>query len=260
MYARDPFEGEDAPAGPMYDRDKSVSQEWYDPLGWAGLDKVPPPNEALDAILERRAEIETRREALRSEVKEKSRQLEKLGMEAAAMRHRSHLDVPYEAQTKRIEELSQEVDRLRTQLAADEAVMESLADYADQLKDRDRGPARDHIVRAHQPVSEAELRSGRVAEVWAAVSVGLMLIALVGIFVYEREHLIPMLVFGTALFAFVEAGFRGWVVNLVSSLNVGLGVVAGLVILYEFFWRIAVLALLAVGIYLLWENLREIRR
>ena len=73
LYARDPFEGEDAPAGPMYDRDKSVSQEWYDPLGWAGLDKVPPPNEALDAILDRRAETETRREALRAEVKEKSR-------------------------------------------------------------------------------------------------------------------------------------------------------------------------------------------
>jgi hypothetical protein len=260
LYARDPFEGEDAPAGPMYDRHKSVSQEWYDPVGWAGLDKVPPPTRALGAVLDRRAEIEAQHGALRAEVEEKSRQLEKLGMEAAAMRHRSHLEVPYEAQTKRIMELSQEVDGLRARLAADEAVIESLAGHADRLRVGDRGPARDHIVRAHQPVSEAELRSGRVTEVWAAVSVGLMLIALVGIFVYEREHLISMLVFGIALFAFVEASFRGWVVNLVSSLNVGLGVVAGLVILYEFFWQIAVLALLAVGVYVLWENLRELRR
>jgi hypothetical protein len=87
-----------------------------------------------------------------------------------------------------------------------------------------------------------------------------MLIALVGIFVYEREHLISMLVFGTALFAFIEASSRGWVSNLVSSLNIGLGVVAGLVVIYEFFWQIAVLALLAVGVYVLWENLREIQR
>ena len=42
LYARDPFEGEDAPAGPMYNRDKSVSRAWYDPVGWAGLDKVAP--------------------------------------------------------------------------------------------------------------------------------------------------------------------------------------------------------------------------
>ncbi len=260
LYARDPFEGEDAPAGPMYDRDKSVSKEWYDPVGWAGLDKLPPPSKALDAILDRRAEIEARHGALRGEVEEKSRQLEKLGMEATAMRHRSHLDVPYETQMRHIEELSREVDRLRERLAADEAVMESLAYYADRLREGDHGPARDHIVRAHQPLSEAEIRSGRVAEVWAAASVGLMLIALVGIFVYEREHLISMLVFGTALFAFIEASSRGWVSNLVSSLNIGLGVVAGLVVIYEFFWQIAVLALLAVGVYVLWENLREIQR
>lgn len=260
LYARDPFEGEDAPAGPMYDRDKSVSREWYDPVGWAGLDKVPPPTEALDAVLGQRAEIEARHAALRVEVEEKSRRLKKLGVEAAAMRNRSHLDVPYETQTKRIEELSGEIDGLRARMAADEAVTESLAGYADRLRKGDRGPVRAHIARAHRPVSETELRTGRVAEVWAAVSVGLMLIALVGIFLYEREHLISALVFGTALFAFVEAGFRGWVVNLVSSLNVGLAVVAGLVIFYEFFWRIAVLAVLTVGVYILWENLRELRR
>ena len=28
LYTRDPFEGEDAPAGPMYNRDKSVSRSW----------------------------------------------------------------------------------------------------------------------------------------------------------------------------------------------------------------------------------------
>jgi len=36
--------------------------------------------------------------------------------------------------------------------------------------------------------------------------------------------------------------------------------VSGLVVIYEFFWQIAVLALLAVGVYVLWENLREIQR
>ncbi|MGH3148378.1 MAG: hypothetical protein ACRDTR_21560, partial [Rubrobacter sp.] len=41
LYTRDPFEGEDAPAGPMYNRDKTICKEWYDPVGWAGLEKVP---------------------------------------------------------------------------------------------------------------------------------------------------------------------------------------------------------------------------
>ena len=74
LYARDPFEGEDAPAGPMYNRDKSVSRAWYDPVGWAGLDKVAPPTETLEAIVEQRADIISRCDALRDEIDDKSRQ------------------------------------------------------------------------------------------------------------------------------------------------------------------------------------------
>ena len=58
LYTRDPFEG--APAGPMYNRDKTISREWFDPVGWAGLDKVPTRAEELEVITGRQAEIEER--------------------------------------------------------------------------------------------------------------------------------------------------------------------------------------------------------
>jgi hypothetical protein len=47
---------------------------------------------------------------------------------------------------------------------------------------------------------------------------------------------------------------------LVSSANIGLAVVAALVIIYEFFWQLVVAAVLIVGLYVLWDNLRELRR
>ncbi len=260
LYARDPFQGEDAPAGPMYNRDKSVNRAWYDPVGWAGLDKVPPPDEELDSVLEDRAEIAARCEALRTEIGEKSRELKRLGVELSATRDRSHLDTPYEAATRRVTELSAEVDRLRARLATDEAVSQSLKEYADRLKAGERESARAHILRAHRPASDAELRVSRMAEAWAAASVSLVLISFVGIALFERDHLISMLVFSISLFAFVEAGFRGRLVNLVSSANIGLAVVASLVIVYEFFWQLVVAAVLIVGVYLLWDNLRELRR
>jgi hypothetical protein len=260
LYARDPFQGEDAPAGPMYNRDKSVSRAWYDPTGWAGLDKVPPPTEALETALDRRQDVEARCASLRAEIDEKSRRLRKLGVEVAAMRDRSHLDAPYEEVTKRLGELSKEVDRLKAQLATDGAVSESLRDYAARLRDGEREPARAHITRAHQPASEAELRVSRLAEAWAAVSVSLMLISFVSIALFEREHLISMLVFSIALFAFVEAGFRSRLVNLISSVNIGLAVVATLILVYEFFWQLVVAAVLILGLYVLWDNLRELRR
>jgi hypothetical protein len=260
LYARDPFEGEDAPAGPMYNRDKSINRAWYDPVGWAGLDKVAPPTETLEAILEQRADIISRCGALRIEIDDKSRQLKKLGTELTAMRDRSHLDAPYTEGARRVAELSGELDRLRRRLATDEAVSESLAEYAGRLRAGEGDPARAHISRAHRPASEEELRVSRVAEAWAAISVSLMLISFVGIAMFEREHLISMLVFSIAFFAFVEAGFRGRLVNLVSSANIGLAVVATLIIIYEFFWQLVVAAVLVVGIYVLWDNLRELRR
>ena len=260
LYARDPFEGEDAPAGPMYNRDKSISRAWYDPVGWAGLDKVAPQAETLEAILEQRADIISGCDALRDEIDDKSRQLKKLGAELAAMRDRSHLDAPYQEGTRRVAELSGELNRLRGKLATDEAVSESLAEYAGRLKAGERDQARAHISRAHRPASEDELRVSRVAETWAAISVSLMLISFVGIAMFEREHLISMLVFSIAFFAFVEAGFRGRLVNLVSSANIGLAVVATLIIIYEFFWQLVVATVLVIGLYVLWDNLSELRR
>jgi hypothetical protein len=35
-------------------------------------------------------------------------------------------------------------------------------------------------------------------------------------------------------------------------------VFCSLVLLYEFFWEIAVLAVLVAGLYLAWENIREL--
>ena len=259
LYARDPFEGEDAPAGPMYNRDKSVARAWYDPVGWAGLDKVPPPPETVESVLDQREDIVARCETLRTEIDEKSRELKKLGAGLSAMRCRSHLHAPRSQGTNRVAELSREIDRLRARLATDEAVSESLLEYAGRLENGERDPARAHILRAHTPASEDQLRVSRVAEAWAAVSVSLMIISFVAIALFERQHLISMLVFSIAFFAFVEAGFRGRLVNLVSSANVGLAVVATLVLVYQFFWQLVVATVLVVGLYVLWDNLRELR-
>jgi len=37
-------------------------------------------------------------------------------------------------------------------------------------------------------------------------------------------------------------------------------VVSALVVVYEFFWNIVVAAVLLLGVYILWDNLRELRR
>ena len=65
LYAQDPISGENAPAGPMYNRDGSPRSSWFDPLGFAELDSVPPPPLELElledecaALTERQVELE----------------------------------------------------------------------------------------------------------------------------------------------------------------------------------------------------------
>src|SRR6187549_4206992 len=55
---KDPFEGEEAPAGPVYNRDASIRASWADPLGFAALDGVPPPDREAEVLGERRASLE----------------------------------------------------------------------------------------------------------------------------------------------------------------------------------------------------------
>jgi hypothetical protein len=260
LYTRDPFEGEDAPAGPMYDRDMSISREWYDPVGWAGLDKVPTRAEELADILEQRSEIEARRDGLRAEVLQKSRGLRRLGIAAEATRDRSHLRELQEVQTGRIAELSKEVEELRKELSTDEFLSEALDDHANRLRNGERPPASAHIARAARPLPESEARTGRVAQLWASISVAVVLLMLTGILVYERQHLLFVLVFAIAVLAFVEAGFRKRLGRFLVSVNIGLSVVGAFVLLDQFFWQIIVLSVLAVGLYILWENLRELGR
>jgi hypothetical protein len=260
LYTRDPFEGEDAPAGPMYNRDKTICKEWYDPVGWAGLDKVPTRAEELEVIHKQRMVIEARRDHLRSELQEKCDQLRLLGVEAEATRDRSHLSKLHETQTRHIAGLSNEVDRLRAELAEDEVLSESLGDHAGRLKQGERPPARAHIARPARPVSESETRTGRVAQLWASISIALVLVTLIIIVAYERQHLLSALVFAIALFAFVEAGFRRRLTRFVGSVNVALAIVGALVLLQHYFWQISVIAVLLVGLYILWDNLRELGR
>jgi hypothetical protein len=261
LYTRDPFEGEDAPAGPMYHRDGSVARPWYDPVGWAGLDKVPPPAETPGTVREQLAAVAGRRAVLRAEIEGNSRQLRGLGLEAAAARGKPHLRALHANRQQRISKLSDETNELRARLAAEEVLSASLEDYAGQLRSGETEPARAHIQRAQRPASETRLRVSRLAEAWAAASVGVMLIVFVLLLVYERgEFLVFALAGSIGLFLFVEAGFRGRLTNLVTSATLGLAVVSALILTYNFFWQIVVTAVIALGVYVLWDNLRELWR
>lgn len=259
VYVRDPIAGEIAPAGPMYNRDGTVRRAWYDPLGWAGLDKVPPPDEALATLNCRQNHIKQQTIALKKAIDEKSAELSGLGIEALAISNQTHLEPVHHELRGKIRIASDELKELYRSLTIVEAKQEAFDLYETRLKQGDFGPMRAHIRRPLNPSQEIDLRLGRLAEVFSAISIGLIMIGIVLLFVFARQYILFGLAALIGMIVFIESGFRRQLIRLVTSLTVGLAMVSALILVFEFFWQIVVIGALMLGGFIMWENIRELR-
>jgi hypothetical protein len=246
LYTHDPILGENAPSGPRYNPDGSVRRSWCDPPGWAGLDKLPPPSQTLERLRSERAALAESQAQLAEKIARLSEGLAGLGASVAALRGRSHL--------------KDEIGGLRREYAVNEEILEAFDGYESQLLSGKREAADAHIQRAHRPATRDDLRQNRIVELWAALSVGLMMVGFVGLILFLRSHIIAGLVGMISIFVFIESGFRRQLPQMINSLAIGLAVVSTLIILFDFFWSVVILAVLAAGVFILWENLRELWR
>jgi hypothetical protein len=258
LWARDPIMGENAPGGPMYDRNGRVRRAWYDPIGWAGLDKQVSPDRALEKARHRHHAIEQRQHALAISIAEKSRELRALGLEAEAISEQPHMKRLHLSHQAKIRALSNEVDAMSAELAADGALLEALDLYAQRLESGYKGAPRAHIRRAHEPTSAIALRLGRIAEAWAAASIGLVLLAFVSIALFAPHFLLAGVAAMVGVVTLIEAAFRRRLGALIINVTNALAFVASLVLLYEFFLEIVIGVILVAGAYIMWENLREL--
>ena len=204
--------------------------------------------------------LRERQSQLRQEVQEQQTFLRGLDVQAAAMRNQPHLQRSYLAAMGRIETVSRAIAQHQDEIVANDALLESLDRYGATVAKGLLGDPRAHIRRAHKPAQRADLRAGRVAELWAAISVTVLLVAFVVLFLVKPGVLPFWMATIIALFAFVEAGLRGAFTRVVGSFAVGLAAVAGLVLIYDFFWWVIGSLVLALAVYILFDNLRELTR
>ena len=172
--------GERAPAGPKYTRTGSVRQSWHDPLGFAGLDKVAPPSQAIPVLEARLA-----------------------GARPGAMptpRRRSRRSRPACRCSRRrsppsaVEPGVETYRAARTvELRTGEAKLAAVPDQDRGARDGHRGGGRERVTalragllddpRAHlhhaaEPEPPAVAKRRAPGEAWAALSVGLLVAAL----------------------------------------------------------------------------------
>ena len=259
LYAQDPISGENAPAGPMYERDGSPRPSWFNPLGFAGLDQVPPPPREVAVLDGECARLETRRGELDRLITEETSTLQELGVRLQSMHGSPHLATEaarLEAQTA---EQATKLGGLRRERSENEAVLEGLKRQIERRRLHGPGDARAHIRNAAEPVAASKMRFDRAAELWAAVSMSLLLIGLAVLILVAPGEVWAAIIVLLIAFVVGESVLRGTFVRTVNRVAVILALVA-VVVLFVQYWELTLVALLAaLAAFLLIQRLRELR-
>ena len=259
LYAEDPIAGENAPAGPVYNRDGSYRRSWIDPLGWAGLDKVPPYSIWGDLIDQQAAQIQIRIAELEEAIQAKSRELQRMGTLSVALVDQCYLNEEYQKIQREITSLSQELWQLKKELAESRDIRAALLQYGEQIQQGYRESPRAHIRREQKPLPQTN-ELNFISEMIAAVSVGLLLIGFVLIWLFARHYFLVGLVALISALIFIEASFRRQLPRLINSLSIGLAIVSFFILVFQFFWQIVIGGVFLAGLFILWDNIRELRR
>jgi len=257
-YARDPFSGEDAPAGPRYNRDGSVRLAWFDPLGWAGLEKVIPPVQQAEMVEVRKASIQIHIYILRNEINQLQETHFQNGIDLLALRETAHLQDEVNELTRILEEERQQLANKRRRLTVEEAKLEALEQYIKDVNAGREARLRAHIGHAHAPSIKKPLRFSRLAEIWAAVSIGIMMVAVVLMVLFARSFLVLGLLGLFLVMITIESAFRRTLANGVRWIAIILAIGGLLILIYQFFWFILLAAMMITGFYMIVSNLREL--
>jgi hypothetical protein len=258
FFARDPISGENAPAGPMYNRDGTPRGAWYDPLGFAGLDKVPSPPDALRLLEKNAAELAARQTELESTIPDLADRLQELGARLTSLEHQPHLAREYGALQKQILALTAELHAKRREHTENEAVLESISNRLQTLRQGLPDDPHAHVRHLAVPVKSTQMRFARVAQAWAAISLSALLFAIVTLLLLAPRFLPAGLVIITLLFIVTESFLRGAFIHTVGEVTVLLAVIASVIIFLHFWFWILIGALLAVAGFLLYQRLREL--
>jgi hypothetical protein len=257
-YAQDPLSGEDAPAGPRYNRDGTVRHAWFDPLGWAGLEKVVPPDVQEDMLAVRKAGLRSEIESIENEILWMQEAHYQRGLDLQAIQDVPHLQAEVRSLSNTLEDERQTLTEKRRRLTIKYAMLESLTNYFGEAVKGKEPSLRSHIRRAHQPQAKKNLRLHGLAEIWAAVSIGIMMMAVVLLIVFSRQFLLVGLSVMLLVMIAIEAGFRRRLAALVRWGAITLALAALLILMIEFFWLFALVFVMIIGFYMIVENLREL--
>ena len=260
---RDRFGGERAPSGPRYERNGSVRASWANPLGWAGLLKIPPDEEDIaEPLAERVTALEQELSALDATIDAERVALR--GLRAQARSLNTYDDARALAKSRQVEVAEREAALNQTIAARTDLAEERRAHLATLSRPIPREPPQAHITRSHRPYLEQQERRTRFLKLWAAISTPLLLGSIILVLDGPPLAWITTTAVLAGVFIGVEAIARRRFLSFLASIVLLIAVIAlvvGFILLLLKHWRTAISLLVgAAALALLIGNLRDLRR
>jgi hypothetical protein len=254
----DRFGGERAPAGPKYGRSGVVRQTWNDPLGFAGLDKTAPPFRQPEVLGQRIEQLTDERAKVETDLATKTTGTTSLDAEVRALSADGAMAALHKARAADLAIAESELSSLRRRHAAlTDTILAATAELR-RAKAGEAGDPRAHLHLDHHPVPTAETRYGRVIELWSAISVALLLLAVVGLIFIVKTTWIVAFLLGLVGYVLIESAFRRRLTNLLLRTTLLLAIVALALLAVQFANVLIVAVIVVFALIIFADNLREV--
>lgn len=257
MDTRDRFDGERGPAGPKFNRDGSVRISWYDPLGFAGLDKVAPPKRIPADIECRISSMSEEIESIEKDIAKKRERLRQMELDVQSLRRTDYLSKVYKAHQKDLETAQIDLKALYTRRMDLIELLAANRSYLQAVQKGDIGDPQAHITVKRYP--EPPLGTfGKYAALWAAVSGGLLLFSFAALMLFYPSQIFLWAMAVVGIFLAVESIVWGRFTKFLLNVTILLAIASSIVLIWVFFWQIVILGLIAIVVISIARNLREL--
>ena len=256
---KDRFAGERAPAGPKFNRDGRPRQSWIDPVGFAGLETTPPPSRHADVLEGERVELVAELTAVRARIAEAETNAQELGARVLASQRAGRSEqaiapllLERDAVVTELTGLRRQAEELRTLVADTTAELE-------RVRAGDLGDPRAHLRFVAHPQDPSLIARSRVLDVWASISAGAA-IFLIGVLLVLGVDTwwigLPAIILA---YVGIEALVRRRFLALLLNVTALLAAIGALILLREYFVEALAIAVFAIGLVILRDNVRELR-
>ena len=255
----DPFGGERAPAGPKYNRDGSVRLAWYDPLAWAGLDKVPPPLDTPALLKQQLIDLPAERAALEHAIVVKRREVGEVALEVRALTQTQYLARIATPRAADMVKAQAELHNLTARVAANEETQKAAAELLARVEQGDWGDPKAHLQHEHRPEPPLPTQS-RLLDLWAAVSGAALLLVLALLIIFPPVRWYLWVVVAVLVFLGFESSLRGKLNTYLLNVTIFLAFVTSIILVVAN-WRVAlVIGVILLVALMMRDNVRELRR